>query len=670
MSTHPVEKLRNGEHIFKLLEDNNRMILKKNILDVVLHYAEIDFVSPEEWAFFDMFTNQITVCEDYQNRFNQYCRSIQMPVIIYNRYQDLQCYANNFFSNEWYNTMYSEIVAIINDAIIKIFQISTDELDTSRLEYCGIVQLCTFAEALYNKSNAYFYEVVPYGPNFYPEKVSFDADTDDVTYDSGVTGQDELTIDSVKKEPVKVQPVQEHSVDKDVNESAGEQPVEERRVEEDVNESAGEQPVEECPVDKDVNDSAGEQPVEERPVDKDVNESAGEQPVEERRVEENVLSLFDNEKGRECELIFIIHSLSCMSLTQIQYALLEYCCCSKEGKKKHAYNRIITMFYVNVNTPLWSSYKITDHVSQYNLNFPVEKNSFEVFTLLFYVYISALNLFFSGGAKNVTYEAVTPHEFDTWIERYVKIPDLGHDTYYKIVDDNLFDEVTNQNKPVKLNKTGISMISETLVKDKQSPLFKIGHILEPLCRGERPSFDSLDEETKNDPYFIAIVKVACMLQEFFKEFGNHQHDIDQANIRESVTKVNYVVNPATGAKTNFFPEYKFPDAFKSSILHFFELDSFSDIHNESLLSRDEHNQLLSLEWIHNGEFSNQVLEMILSSKQSIEENVKHNNYSKGKPYWKPKENPNRNFNGKPRESFNRHFNGKTNGKHVKHNGSS
>jgi hypothetical protein len=628
MSTDPVEILRNGEHIFKLLEDNNRMILKKNILDVVLHYAGIDLLSPEEWAFFDMITNQITVCEDYQNRFNQYCRSIQMPVIIYNRYQDLQCYANNFFSNEWYNTMYSDIVDIINDSIIKIFKISTDELDTSRLEYCGIVQLCTFAEALYNKSNAYFYEVVPYGPNFYPKTDSFDADADDFTCVSGVTGKDELTIDSVNEEPVKVQPVQE------------------------------------CPVDKDVNESAGEQPVEERRVEENVNDSASEQLVEERRVEENVLSLFDNEKGRE--LIFIIHSLSDMSLTQIQYALLEYCCCSKEGKKKHAYNGIITKFYVNVNTPLWSSYKITDHVSQYNLNFPAEKNSFEVFTLLFYVYISALNLFLSGGAKNVTYEAVTPHEFDTWIDRYVKIPDLGHDTYYKIVDDNLFDEVTNQNKPVKLNKTGISMISETLVKDKKSPLFKIGHILEPLCRGERPSFDSLDEETKNDPYFIAIVKVACMLQEFFKEFGNHQHDIDQANIRESVTKVNYVVNPATGAKTNFFPEYKFPDAFKSSILHFFELDSFSDIHNESLLSRDEHNQLLSLEWIHNGEFSNQVLEMILSSKQSIEENVKHNNYSKGKP----KEFPKRNFNGKPRESFKRHFNGKTNGKHVKHNGSS
>jgi len=582
------QKLNVGAYLPNLLDDHeNTFLLKNKMLSVVLHYAKTrtDLVSPEDLGCFDMLSNTIMVCEDYIGKLNEYYRNSPISLIIYNRFQDLLLYEKNFFSEPWYCAIYNDIVYVIKDALSEIY-----EIDTSRLEFSGISRLCFFAEALYNKTT-YFYQVAPYGLNFYPRDFYIDANADDV---SGITNPEEVSLDSVKEEPVKVyyayevasQPlVEERPVYINANEVPSQPLVEFYLADENVNakpaeaqssdvqsaeaQSSDAQPAEAQPAEAQSSDvqsadtqSAEAQPVDEHLVDEVVDESASEQPEEE-----------DANKDFWEDFRELVRALNDSSEEDINTLIFDYHCLPEDRKNTHPLDILIYKFYIVVITRGWFLYKTAQHTNPEKTKRPIinpdqaddETHSFEVFVLLFRAFIRAANSFLNGNANNGSYEYVAEDKFNMLIDPYMDYPEgLTHQPYYMFSTFKMQPYRINTRKPkgTLYNRTGIIAIAENVRSYEKHPLSTIGKIFAPLSNGKRPI---MVDAYKNDKMLIFFTEVSFLMQPFLKEeLPNMQVEIHKKNIRDSNWCVNYFPNKGN-TKTHFFHHLKFTPEFKQAI---------------------------------------------------------------------------------------------------------
>lgn len=254
----------------------------------------------------------------------------------------------------------------------------------------------------------------------------------------------------------------------------------------------------------------------------------------------------------------------------VKTLVLNFCIQDERNKEHNPIYITVLIFYVVVNTRLWSLYKISGHVNPLKLSLPLENEelAFEVFTALFHHFVKMVYDILINIIEFKQYD-----EIHDWLKEFLIDPNLDKTrfpfpTYYRFGDKKEKGRVIYPK--IQINLTGITLLAKNLMNTR---LRNLGSILEDLEFGKIPLKETLeaDEIINNDPWINLCVLVSCEMEPFFNKFREKQFEIHQRNIDTSNDEVNYIPDAMDSSKkTNFLPEYKFPTDFINGICNYFD----------------------------------------------------------------------------------------------------
>ena len=296
------------------------------------------------------------------------------------------------------------------------------------------------------------------------------------------------------------------------------------------------------------------------------------------------------------DFIANIRYLSLQSEEKIRELLLEFC--DSTYKETHSIYVALFLYCIIINSPLWSIYKITPHVSPPQFKAPVDKNqmrTFGFFTTLFHRFIKTMNLFLSQELNGSSllpngYANFNKNELEDWINIFHMNPldhtDIfPHPTYYVFSTDKEQWEFCNRGKEyigktgdVSKNRTGIIQLAKKVFypnKIEDPLLGGIGYALFHLSNGEIPDNRIIKNVINHsNPMVFLCIKMSQIMKPFFQEFRRQQNPIHSRNLEQFVTSCESSNHPENGAENRKYeiPEdLKFPEDFVINVRNGFGL---------------------------------------------------------------------------------------------------
>jgi len=297
------------------------------------------------------------------------------------------------------------------------------------------------------------------------------------------------------------------------------------------------------------------------------------------------------------DFIANIRYLSLQSEEKIRELLLEFC--DSTYKETHSIYVALFLYCVIINSPLWSIYKITSHVSPPQFKAPVDKNqmrTFGFFTTLFHRFIKTMNLFLSQELNGSSllpngYANFNKNELEDWINIFHMNPldhsDIfPHPTYYVFSTDKEQWEFCNRGKEyigktgdVPKNRTGIIQLAKKVFypnKIEDPLLGGIGYALFHLSNGEIPDNRIIKNVINHsNPMVFLCIKMSEIMKPFFQEFHRQQNQIHSRNLEQFVTSCesssNHHENGAENRKYEIPEDLKFPEDFVINVRNGFGL---------------------------------------------------------------------------------------------------